>query len=213
MLSFHRRNNRKDVVVGWFGTTTVRGELLNDNSALVHDFYADLCEQPFHLVVDTTFSGDKLQVRGFFGRDLKMGIQVLSKSFSEVKVQVVASDTDASLLSLLTKHGNKSSANPTLLTAALPSSSQRLETSLLELQRSVQQLQKYVDVVVEGKVPANRELGVQIMQALQAHSSQSLNSEQCAALQQRYQDLLMQAYLASLAQTQTLFAEKLNQIL
>ncbi len=57
MYAFHRRNNKKEVMLGWYTTTTSKGEFINDNSSLIHDSFAKEIEHPIHLVVDTTLSG------------------------------------------------------------------------------------------------------------------------------------------------------------
>jgi translation initiation factor 3 subunit F len=211
MYAFHRRNNRKEVIVGWYATASAKGTLLNDNSTLIHDFYKSECQNPVHIAVDTTLLGDTMQVRGFVRKELRVGNQVLANSFQELKTSVVLSEGEANCLALMTKHSKKSIANT--WTAALPQASQRLQAAALSLTQVVQQLQRYVDGVVEGKIEGSREVGVQIAQALHAFTQQPLSAEQFAALQTRYQDLLMLAYLSTLTQTQTLVAEKLNQIL
>lgn len=64
MYQSHRLNNRKEVVVGWFATSTNSGALVVDNSALIHEVYAAECggQSPVHLVVDTTLASDHMQV-------------------------------------------------------------------------------------------------------------------------------------------------------
>lgn len=213
MYSFHRRNNKKEVIVGWYATPTAKGELINDNTSLVHDFYAKECENPVHLVVNTVPSEDNVQVRGFFRKSVSVDGHTLAHMFQEVNVSTAFTDGEATCLSLVAKNLPKRPASSTTLKAALTDSTSTLHGSIDRLQEIVQQLQAYVDGVVEGKFPSNREVGVQIAQALHAFTHQPLSVEQFAALQTRYQDLLMVAYLASLAQTQAVVAEKLNQIL
>lgn len=59
MYNFHRRINRKEKIVGWYTTTSAEGALINDNSSLIHDFYSQECENPVHIVVDTTLAGNE----------------------------------------------------------------------------------------------------------------------------------------------------------
>lgn len=213
MYAFHRRNNKKEVIVGWFATATAQGELINDNSSLIHDFFCGECQNALHIVVDTMLLSDTAQVRGFVRKEMKVSDQLLANTFQEVTVRTVFSDAEAACFSLMMKSNSKLPTSSATLTAPLRESSEHLQGSLEGLRTLVLQLQQYVDQVAEGRMQGSREVGVQISQALHTFTQQPLSAEQCQALQTRYQDLLMVAYLSTLTQTQTLVAEKLNQIL
>lgn len=213
MHTLHKRNNKKESLVGWFATPTAKGELINDNSSLLHDFFESQTSHPVHIVVDTLFVNGKLQVRGFVRKEIKIQEQVLAQAFQEVKVSVVFNDGEAKVLSLMNKAVSQLSTASTELKAPVLAPSDRLAVSIQTVQQAVQLLQQYVDGVVEGKIEGKREIGVQIAQALHAFTCQPLSAEQLSNLQTRYQDLLMVAYLSTLTQTQTFVAQKLNQIL
>ncbi len=214
MFGFHRRNNKKEVIVGWYATTTAKGEFISDNSSLIHEYYSHEIDNPIHLVVDTTLLGDKISVRGFVGRETAIGDEVVANSFQEVKVDVHLTDYEATILHYSVKGQTleKGWKKP-VVTAPLPKSTFAVTDSLTKLQSILDSLQTYVDGVVEGKITPDRETGIAISDTLNTVGPQMLSALQANNLQQRYQDLLMISYLSTLAQTQTLVAEKLNQIL
>jgi len=214
MYAFHRRNNKKEVIVGWYATTTAKGEFINDNSSLIHDNYSHELDNPVHLVVDTNLLSDTIAVRGFVGNETTIGDEVVAISFQEVKVDVTLNDLESTILhNTLKGLQEKENKKKLQIAAPLPKSSQMVTTSLNKLQSTLTGLQTYVDNVIDGKINGDREVGIAIADALNLVGPQMLSSLQANTLQQRYQDLHMISYLSTLTQTQTLVAEKLNQIL
>eukprot|EP01033_Poteriospumella_lacustris_P005601 gene5601-4003_t len=227
MYHYHRRNNKKEQVVGWFSTSTSTGALVIDNCSLVHDFYTAECNHPHavHVVVDTTLAAADalMSVRSFVARDYVLDKESLSVAFHELKTSVVpASDAEATLVHQLLKGqlAGRKFASATVVaelsdikapaTEAGAKQVRKATEALIEL---ISGLQQYVELVQEGKVEANREVGILINEAIALYGAQPLQPAQIAALQTRSQDLLMVAYLASSAQVQTTLAEKVNQIL
>jgi translation initiation factor 3 subunit F len=226
MYNFHRRNNKKEQIVGWFSTSSLTGSLVTDNCWLVHNFYATQCtHQPVHLVVDTTLaSADGLMsVRCFVARDNILGAESLNVAFHELKTTVApASDAEATLVHQLVR-GQRASrkfssatvhaplSNPVVSAADAGVNQVRKSTeALLEV---ISGLQQYVEMVQEGKVDAHRDVGILINEAIALYGTQSLQPAQLSTLQTRAQDLLMAAYLASSVRVQTTLAERVNEIL
>lgn len=210
MYAFHRRNNKKEVIVGWYSTTTPVGEYINDNSSLINDFYAAECSSPIHLVVDTTLLTDKVNVRGFLNNKNFIG-----DAFHEIKVDIDMTDAEATLIYQMI-HGQKKGEEfkDATVKATLPSAAKRVEQSISEhLVQAIDNLQQYVDDVVDNKIPANRDIGIAIADALSAANPANLANPQVSSINARYQDLIMVSYLSTLAQSQALVAEKLNQII
>lgn len=110
-------------------------------------------------------------------------------------------------------NGQSESFKESNVKAALPSAAKRVELSTDRLLNAIDSLQQYVDDVVENKAPANREVGIAISDALSACNSSQLANAQGPSINARYQDLIMVSYLSTLAQSQALVAEKLNQII
>lgn len=209
MYAFHRRNNKREVIVGWFATTTAVGEYINDNSSLINDFYAGECANPVHLVVDTTLMGDKVNVKGFVNHK-----NLIGDAFHELKVEVDMTDAEATLIYHMI-NGQKKGEEflQSTVQSSLPSAAKRVEQSTDRLLGAIDSLQQYVDDVVDNKAPANREVGIAISDALSACGASQLANANTPSVNARYQDLIMVSYLSTLAQSQALVAEKLNQII
>lgn len=234
MYAFHRRNNSKERIVGWYTTTAESGQLINDNSSLIHDFYtseyqqehvqggADLSTGPVHIVVDTTLSTDTLNIRGFVCTPTIVGNEVLAKTFQELQVDMQISDAEATCLHQMVHVPAEGSV---MLSEVAPAQ-QKVEQAIEDLQRVVGDIQGYVDGVLEGKIQPSREVGIAIADALNSFAAlqvqqqkqpgaavAGLDATQNAALNTRVQDLLMVSYLTTLTQTQALVSQKLNEIL
>jgi translation initiation factor 3 subunit F len=93
MYGFHRRINRKEVIVGWY-TTVPEGSLLTDNSSLIHEFYSHECRDPIHLVVDASLTGDGINIRAFIGEAVFVGDNALANMFQEISVELAMTDAE-----------------------------------------------------------------------------------------------------------------------
>lgn len=213
MYSCHRRNNKKEYIVGWYTTTSVNGAFIVDNSSLIHDFYTNECDNPVHLVVDTTLRSDNISARGFVCQQMVVGFDVLANTFQEVKVDIELSESEASCLYHMI-HGQKSDSKwqNSEIVASLSSSTERLDTSVAALSKVLDDIQAYVDNVVEGKISPSREVGIAIAEALNAFTAQNLQASQQAGVQNKVQDLLLVSFLSTLTQTQALISEKLFEV-
>lgn len=215
MYSFHRRYNRKEVVVGWYTTTTAQGQFINDNSYLINNMYRSECENPIHLVVDTTLIGDSMNVRGFVNNSVTVNGEVLASSFQELKVDDAMSEGEASCLFHMINNQEGEQWSESSIVSSLPTAADTVETSILQLQKVLDSAQAYVDAVVEGNPNAtvSREIGIQLAETLSTFAAQRTGAQQASAMQTRLQDLTMVSYISTLAQTQALISEKLNEIL
>ena len=245
MNGFHLRNNKKEVIVGWFSTTLPGGAFLNDNTPMLHDFYTQEVNKQFrqqqqqqqvdqlqqsnqhvpvvHLVVDTSLFSDDIIYKAFVAHKNSVG-----DTFSEVSVALEMSDCEASLLRQLIRGQQALPADQqwtsSTISAPLLTPLQRLEDSLHHIDSVLESLSTFVDEVVSQKRTPNREIGVKLAEALQSFDASNNTSNTSDAqhqpqqqtlqlLHNKYQDLLMVSYLSTLAQSQVLVAEKLNQII
>jgi len=239
MYAFHRRNNKKEKVVGWYCSTTAQGQFVVDNSSLIRDFYSGECENPVHLVVDTTLLGDTVGIRGFMSNQLIVGEEILASAFKEVCVELALTEAECTCLHHMIQHqesagagAGKSKWDDSCVVSTIPSGPASVETSILQLQRVLASIQTYVDAVVDGRATPSREIGMALTETLNNFSAayegsissmgSTTNSRgegagvfdaRKAALQSKVQDLLMASYITTLTQTQTIIAEKLNRIL
>jgi translation initiation factor 3 subunit F len=215
MYSLHRRNNKKEVVVGWYTTTTSQGQFITDNSSLINDIYAKECDRPVHIVVDTTLMGDNMDVRGFVSKIVVVGGESLAASFQEVKVEVGASEAEATCLFHMIHNQEGEKWADSSIVSTLPSSKRGVEDAVQQLQKVLDSAQAYVDAVVDGntKATVSRDIGIALADTLNTFAAQKASAHQAGAMQTRLQDLVMVSYISTLAQTQALISEKLNEIL
>lgn len=220
MHAFHRRINRREKIVGWYTTTSAEGALINDNSSLIHDFYSLECENPVHVVVDTTLAGDMLGVRGFCSNPLVVGEMKLANMFHEVQVDMSMTDTEATCLyhmiqsqqTATTGGSDKGRWLGSEVVASVPAERAAVHKAMKQLLDVLDRVQTYVDNVVDGRAPALAEYGMKVADAIAA--LQEVRPEEFnGVLQEKIQDLLMVSYISSLTHTQLAISEKINQIL
>jgi len=227
MYNFHRRNNKKEVMVGWYTTTSATGEFINDNSSLIHDVFSKEIDNPIHLVVDTTLLTDNISIRGFVGKSITIGSEILSNSFHEVKVDVEFTDYESTLLYHMIYSqegkgkGSEESNNrwkdqsTSSIVSSIPSHKENVNSSIHKLSSTLNQVSSFVDGIVDGKINPSeyRDVGIALTDLLNNYAGNSLSNNDVALLNNRFEDLLMVSYLSTLTETQTFIAEKLNQIL
>jgi len=227
MYEFHRRINKRETIVGWYSTTTPSGDLIVPTTSLVNDFYLKQCKKAVHVVVDTTLSSGNFQVRGFVGRTLKVKDErPFANLFSELKVSLEMSESEATCLYHMI-HGQGSAivtdpatgedvdAGPwtsSEMLSTLPTESERVASSLEKLVSTLDELQAYVDGVVDGSKPAFTDIGVALSDAIGSLNVVSAEDSD-SIFRDKMQDLLMVAYLSTLTQTQVQLSEKLHALL
>jgi translation initiation factor 3 subunit F len=99
MYNAHKRIYRSENIVGWYTTTSQNGAFIVDNSSLIHEFYCGECDNdPIHIVVDTTLSGDTVGIRAFVSQPLAVGPISFANMFQEIKVELNMTDAEISCL-------------------------------------------------------------------------------------------------------------------
>jgi translation initiation factor 3 subunit F len=212
MYACHRRMNKQEQIVGWYATTSAGGAFITEYSSLIHDFYAGQCKNPIHLVVDTTLSGDNIDVRGFVSQPMTVDGNVLASVFDDVKVSVDFSPAEATCLyHMINGQGDKPFSSSTVI-SRVPSDKERLENSMEKTLKVLENLQKYLDGIESGSITPTAEVGIAISDALVG--LKLIKPEDLTAFfNEKKQDLLMVSYLASHTQTQLKIAEKLNSVM
>lgn len=213
MYNFHRRINKKEKIVGWYTTTTAEGVLLNDNSSLIQNFYSSECENPVHLVVDTTLAGEDMGVRGFMSQSMILGEANLANKFLEIKVDLEVTDSEATCLyHMINAQDTPEPFAESELVVVVPGQRDSVHAAMKKLLAVLDEVQRYVDSVVDGSAAPMAEYGMKIADSIGA--LQSLRPEDFhTALQEKIQDLLMVSYISTLAQTQLSISAKINSIL
>eukprot|EP01034_Spumella_vulgaris_P021264 gene21264-27287_t len=143
-----------------------------------------------------------------------VGEDTLANTFQEAKVDLELSESETTVLYTMI-HGQDPASkwSTSEIVTTLPSTTQRLEGAVTDLAKVFDDVQAYVDNVVDGKIAPSREVGIAIAEALNAFATQNAQSAaQQNSVQTKVQDLLMVSFLSTLTQTQTLISEKLLEV-
>uniref|UniRef100_M1CNR2 Eukaryotic translation initiation factor 3f, eif3f n=1 Tax=Solanum tuberosum TaxID=4113 RepID=M1CNR2_SOLTU len=145
MLSSHQKVNPKEVIVGWFST----GFGVTGGSALIHDFFSRETTNPIHLTIDTGFTNGEASVKGFVSVHLSIGDQQLAAQFQEIPLDLRMVEAERIGFDIL----------KTTAVEKLPSDLEGMEASMQRLLALIDDIYKYVDDVVEGRVPQDNKIG------------------------------------------------------
>ncbi|KAL2541630.1 Eukaryotic translation initiation factor 3 subunit F [Abeliophyllum distichum] len=195
MLLSHQKVNPKEVIVGWFST----GFGVTGGSALIHEFYAREVSNPVHLTVDTGFKNDEAALKGFVSINLSLGDQQLAAQFQEIPLDLRMVEAERIGFDVL---------KPTTVDK-IPNDLEGMEASMERLLALIDDVYKYVDDVVEGRVAPDNDIGQFISETvasipkLSPHTFDKLVNDSL-------QDQLLLLYLSSITRTQLSLAEKLN---
>ncbi|ERN04207.1 eukaryotic translation initiation factor 3 subunit F [Amborella trichopoda] len=195
MLVSHQRVNPKEVIVGWYST----GSGVSGGSALIHEFYSREVANPVHLTVDTGFSSGEASIKAYVGVNLSVGDRQLAAQFQEVPLDLRMLEAERVGFDILKK----------TTVDKLPNDLEGVEASMERLIVLIDEVYKYVDDVVEGRIPTDNSIGKYL-----ADTVASIPRMSPAAFDKLFndslQDLLLVLYLGSLTRTQLGLAEKLN---
>ncbi|KAK4385356.1 Eukaryotic translation initiation factor 3 subunit F [Sesamum angolense] len=144
MLSSHQKVNPKEVIVGWFSTGRVTG-----GSALIHEFYSREVSNPVHLTVDTEFRSGNAAIKAFVSVSLSLGDLQLAAQFQEIPLDLRMVEAEQIGFDVL---------KPTNVDK-LPSDLEGMEASMERLLALIDDVYKYVDDVVEGRVAPDNKIG------------------------------------------------------
>ncbi|GMG98308.1 hypothetical protein Nepgr_000148 [Nepenthes gracilis] len=195
MLMAHQKVNTKEVIVGWYST----GFGVTGGSALIHEFYSREVPNPIHLTVDTTFTNGEAAIKAFVSVNLSLGDQQLAAQFQDIPVDLRMAEAERVGYELL----------KSTMVDKLPSDLEGMEASMERLLALIDDVYRYVDDVVEGRIAPDNNIGRFIADTLS-----SLPKMSPAALDKlvndSLQDQLLLLYLSSITRTQLSLAEKLN---
>ena len=230
MMTLYTRTNRRETVVGWYASAATGNSnatdnesseatppppLIADTSSLIHEFYAGETDEgadPIHLVLDTRLFTNELSIRAYKSSQVVVQGEAVGSLFHELPLKLKSNEPETICLNEMIASANKQSKNgdtETTMTTTTTSPTKALEASMTKLHGLLDQTCDFVDSVVDGKVPANAEMGRQLADALA--SVPRIRPQVLDRLfHDSLQDLLMVTYLANVTQTQVDIAEKLN---
>ncbi|XP_019180760.1 PREDICTED: eukaryotic translation initiation factor 3 subunit F [Ipomoea nil] len=195
MLASHQKVNPKEVIVGWFST----GFGVSGGSALIHEFYSREVTNPVHLTVDTGFTNGEATIKAFISVNLSLGDQPLAAQFQEIPLDLRMIEAERVGFDML----------KTTVVDKLPNDLEGMEASMERLLALINDVHKYVDDVVEGRISPDNNLGRLISETV--NSIPKLSPQEFDKLvNDSLQDQLLLLYLSSITRTQLSLAEKLN---
>jgi len=227
MLALHSRADRREVVVGWYGTALPNEggsghASIADTSSLIHEFYAGECdEDPIHLVVDTGLDDDAVNLRAYVSSPVVVAGEALANLFHEVRLSLRSSEAERICVDEMIKQqqagGPEAAASASSAAAAAgddasSSSTAALKVSMTKLLEMLESASAYVDSVVAGQAPPDDAVGRRIADTLSAVPRvrpEVFDKTFADSLQ----DMLMVTYLTNVTKTQLTIAEKLNETL
>jgi translation initiation factor 3 subunit F len=193
--------------------------------------------QPVHLVIDSTLQNrDSMAVRAFLAKPITLDDTAFADMFEEISVELVMSPAEKTALyhmmlgdRNLNQNNNDSSSSRSSsstvfqtwdkpeITSALPSELNDVQNGVEQLLHTIDDLQLYVDSIINGKTTVTDgdgipEIGVELAHALSSLSSYK-QDEITAQLHGKIQDQIMIAYLSTLTKAQAHVSEKLHAIL
>ncbi|WOH09068.1 hypothetical protein DCAR_0728521 [Daucus carota subsp. sativus] len=195
MLASHQKVNPKEVIVGWFST----GFGVSGGSALIHEFYSREATNPVHLTVDTGFTNGDATIKGFVSVNLSLGDHQLASQFQEIPLDLRMVEAERIGFDVLKKTA----------VDKLPNDLEGMEDSMKKLLALIDDVYKYVDDVVEGRLAPDNNIGRFISDTVASIPKLSSSAFE-KLVNDSIQDQLVLLYLSSITRTQLSLAEKLN---
>ncbi|XP_043702775.1 eukaryotic translation initiation factor 3 subunit F-like [Telopea speciosissima] len=195
MLLSHQKVNPKEVIVGWYST----GFGVSGGSALIQEFYSREVPNPVHLTVDTGFRNGEASIKAFVSVNLSLGDRQLAAQFQEIPLDLRMVEAERVGFDIL----------KTTMVDKMPSDLEGMEASMERLLALIDDVYKYVDSVVEGRVAPDNNIGRFISDTVASIPKISPAAFD-KLVNDSLQDHLLLLYLSSLTRTQLSLAEKLN---
>jgi len=220
MLKLKRKVCPREHVVGWFST----GSKLRPSNVIIHTFYQSQKDStfaaspqlpsPIHLIVDTDCTDQRLAVKAFVQLQLPAVDNTLAH-FQEIPLEVESQETEGGMTllqsifkkSLAAKTGNAANADAPELGG--------FEDGLKLLLEKFKKVHSYTSELMA----ANKPVPPKYQAAVREFSRVLRSAEPVFAVDQfetlcssTLQDTLMCVYLAQLARTQSVLAEKINSV-
>ncbi|KAH7548208.1 hypothetical protein ACOSQ2_032774 [Xanthoceras sorbifolium] len=195
MLKSHLKVNPQEVIVGWFST----GLGVTGGSALIHEFYSREVSNSIHLTVDTGFGNGEGTIKAYVSVNLSLGDRPLAAQFQEIPVDLRMIEAERVGFDIL----------KTTAVDKLPTDLEGMEVLMERLLSLINDVHKYVDDVVEGRVAPDNSIGSLISESVASLPKLSPLAFD-KLINDSLQDHLLLLYLSSITRTQLSLAEKLN---
>ncbi|RKP11778.1 eukaryotic translation initiation factor 3 subunit F [Piptocephalis cylindrospora] len=209
LYDLHQRVNPKEVLVGWYATST---DGLPSFASVVQDFFSrEASPLPaVHLSVDPGVESGSLDVKAFTTVGLNTSEEASDFLFLPVPCSIIPNSADKASLDILTQEKEQGEEEegpveklPILSDLAL------LEKSIVHLQDTLVKVSEYVGKVLTGQTPANVLVGRAILDAVATVPKLDVSTFQ-TAFNSHLQDLLMVTYLADITRAQLAVSRNLQ---
>ncbi|KAE9591256.1 hypothetical protein Lal_00038592 [Lupinus albus] len=195
MLLSHQKVNPKEIIVGWYST----GLGVTGGSALIHEFYSREVSNPIHLTVDTGFTFGEGTIKAYVSNNLSLGDRQIAAQFQEIPLDLRMIEAERIGFDTL----------KATTVDKIPSDLEGMEASMEHLLALIDDMYKYVDDVVEGRVAPDNKIGRFISDAVGSLPKLPPSAFD-KLVNDSLQDHLLLLYLSSITRTQLSLAEKLN---
>ena len=200
MLALHLKANPKEVLVGWYATSSE----LNTFSALIQNFYGGQGDGTFpypavHMTVDTHIEGrGGIEVRTYISSPVGVTPERAADSaaFLPVPYSVKYTDADRSGLEMISAAKDREDRTTDLMTDI-----EGLERAMEDILSMLDRVAKYVENVIEEEAPASVALGQFLLNAL-ALAPKVDPADIERDFNNHIQDVLVVSYLANTIRTQ-----------
>jgi translation initiation factor 3 subunit F len=211
MLALHQRGSPGLAIVGWYAS----GGGITDTSAMFHGFFVGLMPgtAPVHLLVDTSLTTHKLSVAAYVGVSLTLG-HTVGSLFEPVETTLAVAEADKIALNMVTRAVDgaaAAAADEPATTTVADLTNVNVGALLRRIHGQLQRLYDHATAVVEGKTPANDDVGAALLEVVQALPAIQADEFE-RILTGGVDDLLMVAYLAKAARLQLTLVEQIEQI-
>jgi translation initiation factor 3 subunit F len=215
MLNLQRYVNSEENVVGWYTTSDNPSYL----SYYLHQEYMSQCPDPVMLTVDVALTNARMGVRAYTSHSVLRNDPEVVARFRSYGMEDVTDNRVAGRFSRarLTFYGGEatrvgvdsminsnSTGDAFDAPARFASNEDNLEENILNLRDGIETIKNYVQLVADGKIEGDKDLGRQIANTLA--QVPYLSSENWNA---NIQDLMMITYLAKLTRAQAALADKI----
>lgn len=204
MYALHRKANPKEVILGWYATSSE----LNNLSGLMHDFYSQIeGSAPYpavHLTVQAGSALTDIDVRTYISSPVGVSEKAAGNClFVPIPNEVRYSEAESSAMSVISQAKDKEDR-----TMDLTSDMNNLEESILQVIDMLERVTVYVNQVIDGSQQGNTAIGKFLLKNLSlvpSVSSQNLDK----LFYNHLHDVLMVVYLSNTVKTQLQLSSRL----
>ncbi|CAN6618707.1 hypothetical protein TRVA0_007S02146 [Trichomonascus vanleenenianus] len=206
MYALHRKSHPKEVILGWFSTSSE----LNNYSALMHDLYsqADGGTYPYpaiHLTVQTGNALSDISVQTYISSPVGVNDKVNGNClFVPVPNEVRYSEAEKLGLDAINQAKEREDRSVELI-----SDMKALEQSIGEVMDMLERVYSYVGQVIEGTEKGSTALGKYLLKSLSVVPSVSSDRLE-KMFNSHFQDVLMVIYLSNTVKTQLQLSSRLT---